>query len=255
MSTVRQRLQASPLAKLAYEKRGREGALVSYDVVAEISVYADKQKRRQKRAPIEDNAPTPQRLAKGDLVQVPVHNARGFEEGRQHQSQPASDFAKKYIEEEEWKALEQFARNAEFAHRFRSVTSSYEGLTGNAFGPRHGGLPDICREKSSIHEWTMEKMHANWRDFAKKLYWAILREKEGNPLTPREIVAHFFPNMADKGRRDGGFIAMVRAFSWRLQELEQELDNSIKGQVRGGETLVRIIDAERNAKKDRKNSY
>jgi hypothetical protein len=225
---------------------------VRYDVVAEISAYTDKQKKKAKEKPPIDNGPTRERLAKGDLMLITTYNAQGFEDGNQYQVCAYVDVAKKYIEEGEVKALETFARNAEFARRFRSVTSSYEGMTGTAYGPRHGGLPDVVRESASVHDWMMEKLHSNWRDFANKLYWAILREKEGNPLTSREIVAHFFPNMVDKGRRDGCFIAMVRAFSWRLQELEQELQNAIKGETRGGETLTRIVGAERIAKEERK---
>ena len=243
-ASERQRINASPLARLAHEKRERERIARIAEELARIR--EDKRRAAGKMKP--DNAPTPQRLAKGDLMLAPTYNANGFEEGRQYQAQQPVDAAKKYVEEAELWALERFARNAEFARRFRSITSSYEGMTGGAYGPRHGGLPDSYREMASIHEWTMEKLHSNWRDFAKKLYWAILREKEGNPLTPREIVAHFFPSMADKGRKDGGFIAMVRAFSWRLQELEQELQNSIKGETRGGETLVRIVDRERRKK-------
>lgn len=220
-------------------------------VEAEISAYAAKQRAKG----TDSVAPTPERLAKGDLVLMPTYNARGFEAGAQFQTKPPVDAAKKYIEEEEYAVLIRFATNAEFATRTRQITTSYEGGIGGPFGARHGGLPDRYREMASIHEWTMQKLHGNWREFAKKLYWAILREREGNPLTPREIVGHFFPNMTSKDRRDGGFIAMVRAFSWRLQELDQELHNAMKGQVRGGEALVTIVKAERGSKKSDRKAY
>jgi hypothetical protein len=238
-------LKASTLAIMAHNKRTKERIAKIADEVQ--AIQADKTRQRSGRHE-NSTLPTPERLAKGDLALAPVYNAQGFEEGRQYQSHAPIEAVKKYIEEEEFAALSRFAVNAEFARRQRRITSSYGGAPGGAFGPRDGGLPDSSRHAASVHEWMEQKLHPRYREFASLVFWAILREKEGNPLTPREIMAHFFPLMKSEARRDGGFIAMFRSFSWRIQELEQELRNALKGEVRGGEPLERVIRSEERYK-------
>ena len=72
------------------------GRLKDKVAVAEISAYAAKQKAKQQQQ--ETVLPTPERLAKGDLVLVPTYNAKGFEDGRQYQINAPVDAVRKYID-------------------------------------------------------------------------------------------------------------------------------------------------------------
>jgi len=223
--------------------------LVTYDVVAEIALYTEQQQQKRQRA--ETIEPTPERMAKGDMERVSQSTAVGQERretGHHYQSKIPVDVVRKYIEADEFEALSRFAVNAEFASRTRAITGNYEGSPGGAFGPRHGGLPDRFREAASVHDWMQQKMHPNFRRFAAMVFHAVQRERDGRPMTPREIMQHFLPLVRSEARKDGGFLALFRAFSWRLQELEQDLNNAIAGTTRGGETIRSIITAERAAK-------
>jgi hypothetical protein len=194
-----------------------------------------------------DDRPTPERLAKGDLT-----NKSGRKGGNpanpdeapdiDHQLKDPLDNVYKHLTDRESAALARLITNMEYARTARSVTANYEGSTGGSgYGPRHGGLPDSVRQAATVADWMLDKMHPEFQRLAKALAYGVQRDLDGRPLSKHEIMSLFFPDMGDKGRKDGGWIALCRSLSWRTIEREWELDDAIKGETKGGANRVSQI--------------
>jgi len=209
----------------------------------EIARFAAEEKARQKRERV---PPTRQRLEKGDITNKSERTGIVAPEV-QFQTKDPLDTVRKYLTEDEIAVVGRFIVNVEHANRTKAITANYEGASGGAYGPRHGGLPDKSREAASIANWFTGKMHPEWQHLSQLLFYGVQRSRDGNPLTPREIMALFFPAMGDKSRKDGGFIVLYRSLAWRLQELEKELHEAIRGETRQGLNHVRQIAREREA--------
>jgi len=228
-------LQASQLAIRIAEKHNSKRKADLARVAKAIEDDFRRQEREQRVLP------TPQRLAKGDVTNKSDRDGSRAVVAPDivHQVKDPLDTVRKYLTEDEVAVIGRFIVNIEHANRTKAITANYEGSSGGGYGPRHGGLPDKSREAASIATWQLQKMHPKWQHLAKLLFYGVQRAKDGNPLTPREIMALFFPAMGDKSRKDGGFIVLYGSLAWRLQELEKELHESMRGETQGGRNLVR----------------
>jgi len=207
----------------------------------EIARFAADEKARQKRERV---PPTPQRLAKGDITNK-SERAGIVAPEVQFQAKDPLENVYKHLSDRESAALARLITNMEYARKMKAVTANYEGSSGGAYGPRHGGLPDIAREAATVADWMLDKMHPEFQKLAKALAYGVQRDLDGRPLTKHEIMALFFPDMGDKARKDGGWIALCKSLSWRTIEREWELDDATKGETRQGLNHVRQIVRER----------
>jgi hypothetical protein len=193
-----------------------------------------------------DDRPTPERMGKGDLTNKSGRkgsNPANPDEAPDidHQTRDPLENVYKHLTDRESAALARLITNMEYARKVRSITANYEGTNGGGFGPRHGGLPDDVREAATVADWMLDKMHPQFQKLAKALAYGVQRDLDGRPLTKHEIMSLFFPDMGDKGRKDGGWIALCRSLSWRTIEREWELDDAINGETKGGANRVRQI--------------
>lgn len=211
---------------------------------AELQKWADDEKARQSRQRI---PPTRERHAKGDITNKSDRTGSSAQVAPdiEYQVKDPLDTVRKYLTSDEIASLGRFIINVEHANRTRSITANYEGANGGGYGPRHGGLPDASREAATVAGWMVGRMHPKFRHLAELLFYGVQRLKGGSPLTPREIMALFYPGMGDKSRKDGGFIVLCGSLSWRIQELERELAAAEKGETRKGLNHVKQIVRER----------
>lgn len=193
-----------------------------------------------------DDRPTPERMSKGDLTNKSGRkgpNPANPDEAPDidHQTKDPLENVYKHLTDRESAALARLITNMEYARRVKSITANYEGTSGGGYGPRHGGLPDAVREAATVADWMLDKMHPEFQRLANALAYGVQRDLDGRPLTKHEIMAIFFPDMGDKGRKDGGWIALCKSLSWRTIEREWELDDAIKGETKSGTNRVRQI--------------
>lgn len=196
-----------------------------------------------------DHQPTIERLSKGDLTNKSdrTGNKAAIAPDIAHQVRDNLDNVWKHLTDRESAAIARLITNMEYARRVKSITANYEGTNGGGYGPRHGGLPDDVREAATVADWMLDKMHPEFQKLAKALAYGVQRDLDGRPLTKHEIMSLFFPEMGDKGRKDGGWIALCRSLSWRTIEREWELDDATKGETSQGANHVKQIIRERGA--------
>lgn len=233
---LRGTVQSSEAAKQALRDEKKR-------IVEELERFAADEKARQKRERV---PPTPQRLAKGDITNK-SERAGIVAPEVQFQAKDHLDNVRKHLTEDEIAALARLIINMEYKRRTKSVTANYEGAGGGAYGPRHGGLPDKVRAAATIADWMLKDMHPEFQRVAEALAYGIQRAADSKPLSRQEIMALFFPDMGDKGRRDGGWIVLCRALCWRVLERERQLHAESKGETRQGLNHVRQIAREREA--------
>jgi hypothetical protein len=230
-------LQASPKAVRIADKLNQKRKADLERIARAIEEDFRRQEREQRVSP------TPERMRRGDITNKSDRDGARAAVAPDivHQVKDPLDTVRKYLTEDEIAVIGRFIVNIDHASRTKAITANYEGSSGGGYGPRHGGLPDKSREAASIANWTMQRMHPKWQHLAKLLFYGVQRAKDGAPLTPREIMALFFPAMGDKSRKDGGFIVLYGSLAWRLQELEKELHDAIRGETRRGANHVRQI--------------
>lgn len=121
--------------------------------VDEISAYAAKKKQRgeRKNAAQETVGPTPERLAKAgayEEILVPIKEETTRATSRVHRMQTMLDSFQTNLTEEDRAALARAAKDYMDSQMPSSKLISGYGQSagGSAPGPRHGGVPDRCRE-------------------------------------------------------------------------------------------------------------
>lgn len=153
------KLAASAQAKSQHSDlaaKGKLGANTQVGYVDQISAYADKQRRKAQRknaAPIQYNAPTPERAAKatdGVTSKTEIPGAGPVPPVKSHHIQsPIDRYGAGWRPE-----LEQAARDIRdiflLAGSSARITSSYEGMASTVPGARHGGVADHIREAQAI---------------------------------------------------------------------------------------------------------
>ena len=229
MNTLQSTPEQKRLAQILHQKRQRKFEQIAREIEAD--------RRRMER---EAGLPTRHRLAKGDITNKSERTG-SVAPAIVHQVRDPLDNVRKHLTDDEIASLARFVVNYEHAQRTRAVTANYDGVGGGSFGPRHGGVPDRSREAATIADWMLRQLHEEFRSVAAFIVDATQRDRDGNPLTARDFMGAKFPAMGDKGRRDGGYIALCRSLAWRLQELERDLRNSIRGEAKGGINHVRQI--------------
>lgn len=144
-------MEAGEALYLEHQTRQRQGRLGTTELVAEISAYADKEKkRRQRRNATPEVGPTPERLAKVgsyEEILVPIKDDQTRATSRVVRMQTLFDTFSTKLTEEDRSALARAAKDYLDAQMpSAKLISSYGEGGGSAPGPRSGGVPDRCRE-------------------------------------------------------------------------------------------------------------
>ena len=124
--------------------------------VDEISAFAAKRKQRSERrnAGQETIGPTPERMAKAgayDEILVPIKEDTTRATTRVHRLQTTMDAFATKLTEEDRAALARAAKDYMDAQvpSSKMISGYGQSAGGSAPGPRHGGVPDRCREAFS----------------------------------------------------------------------------------------------------------
>lgn len=184
--------------------------------VDEISAFASKQKKRaeRKNAAPADNGPTPERLAKagnaGDIA-VPIKDQDTRALTRVTTVKSAFEAHKEGLTDEEVSALTQALKDFMLAEETSiKVTSGYGEGGGSVPGPRHGGVPDHCREAAARVALFRARFHPAFI----QIFDALCREARMRLQDAGRHHGHWRDEATSKGFGMG----LLKGVAWRFSE-------------------------------------
>ena len=218
----------------------------------EISAYAAKRKQRSQRANAaqETIGPTPERLAKAgsyDEILVPIKEDTTRATTKVHRMQTLMEVFSTKLTEEDRAAIARAAKDyLESQMPSSKLISSYgQSAGGSAPGPRHGGVPDRCRE--ALNRIEHLRLNIPPRFFsAFKILVIEVAERAANPH-------HHFSPWTDKATSKGVSYGVLLGLAWHLQWYYERERGLTKGPGRTAEEInaARQIRQERIARESR----
>ena len=190
---------------------------VTSDIVNQISAYAAKQKRQAHRR--QDNAPTPERVAKSAMGMV-YREVRPGE--RTHAVKSPVDALHKDFSADEYEALRRYAEGYMLAERSFGVMD-YTGASSRGSGSKLGGYGNISEAvRTRITEFSLmqRRICPFFRDVLEALVAQVQSVQLGKALSPQEY-ARQITHRRDKATLQGMGIALLKAAAHRWMEEER----------------------------------
>lgn len=265
------KLAATPAQKATRDQladKGKLGTTTQAGYIAQISAYADKQRKKADRKNSKpDNSPTPERLAKlmdrEDMRDhaPPIHDKDTRPVTRAHTIVAPVDRYGRY-----WDVrLEQAARDLRnifliAESGYQRVTASYDGMGGSVPGPRHGGVADHIRECQAMAALIEAKFPALMRDITWFLTQTVVKNGTGEAMKFEDAGALISPWKSDEAKKGIGyghfycaievlapFLAEERAKGWGASVSTPEAARALNVEMRARAMIVR-----ERAEKERK---